>query len=171
MNFGFTLGASFKNFDFHADFSGASGYTWFQNWETRWAFQNEGNFNTIFEDRWHHSDIYDVTSPWIPGKYPANRYNVGASHSDYEVRGNRNSTFWLHDVTYVRLRTLELGYTIPPNILGKVGVQGFRVYLNAYNLLTFDNLKQYGVDPEVTDDNGLQFPQNKVINAGVHISL
>lgn len=171
MNFGFTLGASYKNFDFHADFSGASGYTWFQNWETRWAFQNEGSFNTIFEDRWHHSDIYDVTSPWIPGKYPANRYNVGPSHSDYEVRGSRNSTFWLHDVTYVRLRTLELGYTIPPNILRKVGVQGFRVYLNAYNLLTFDNLKQYGVDPEVTDDNGLQFPQDRVLNVGVHISL
>ncbi len=171
INFGFNVGMNYKNFDFHADFSGSSGYTWFQNWETRWAFQNEGNFNTIFEDRWHHSDIYDVTSPWIPGKYPANRYNVGASHSDYEVLGQRNSTFWLHDVTNVRLRTLELGYTIPADILRRVGVQGFRLYLNAYNLLSFDNLKQYGVDPETIDDNGLQFPQNKVINVGVHISL
>lgn len=176
VNFGFNVGMSYKNFDFHADFSGASSYTWFQNWETRWAFQNDGNFNTIFQDRWHHTDIYDVTSPWIPGKYPANRYNVGPSHSDYEVRdpvgGNtRNSTFWLHDVTYIRLRTLELGYTIPPAILRRVGIQGFRVYLNGYNLLTFDNLKKFGVDPEVTDDNGLQYPQSKFINAGVHISL
>ncbi len=45
INFGFTIGVTYKNFDFNADFSGASGYTWFQNWETRWAFQNNGNLN------------------------------------------------------------------------------------------------------------------------------
>jgi hypothetical protein len=77
----------------------------------------------------------------------------------------------LHDVTYVRLRTLELGYTIPTDILRRVGVQGFRLYLNAYNLISFDNMKQYGVDPEISDDNGLQHPQSRIINVGVHISL
>jgi hypothetical protein len=48
INFGFTLGGAYKGFDFHADFSGGAGYTWFQNYETRWAFQNNGNLNTIF---------------------------------------------------------------------------------------------------------------------------
>jgi len=46
INFGFTVGAAYRNFDFHADFSGAAGYTWYQNWESRWAFQNNGNLNT-----------------------------------------------------------------------------------------------------------------------------
>ncbi len=53
INFGFTISAAYKGFDFHADFSGAAGYTWYQNWEQRWAFQNNGNLNAIFEDRWH----------------------------------------------------------------------------------------------------------------------
>ncbi|MEO7767558.1 MAG: TonB-dependent receptor [Ferruginibacter sp.] len=167
INYGFTLGAVYKNFDFHADFSGAAGFTWFQNWETRWAFQNQGNLNSIFTDRWHRTDPYDVNSAWIPGKYPTNRYNVGMNHSDY----GGNSTFWLHNVKYVKLRTLELGYTVSPKILNLVKIQAVRVYINAYNLLSIDNLKQYSVDPEVTDDNGLQFPQNRFINAGVHISL
>ncbi len=77
INFGFTIGANYKGFDFHADFSGAAGYTWYQNWEQRWAFQNNGNLNAIFTDRWHRANIYDVNSAWIPGKYPPNRYNPG----------------------------------------------------------------------------------------------
>ncbi|RYE12246.1 MAG: SusC/RagA family TonB-linked outer membrane protein, partial [Sphingobacteriaceae bacterium] len=92
INFGFNLGLTFKNFDFNADFSGAAGYTWNQNWETRWAFQNNGNLNSIFTDRWHRADIFDVNSAWIPGKYPANRYNIGTGHSDY----NNTSSYWLH---------------------------------------------------------------------------
>lgn len=171
INFGFTIGATYKDFDFNADFSGGAGYTWFQNYETRWAFQNNGNLNSIFEDRWHRADIYDVNSAWIPGKYPANRVNPGFGHSDYEVAGQRNSTFWLHNVKYVRARTIQLGYRLPASILNLVKIQRARIYVNAYNLFSFDNLKQYNVDPEVSDDNGLQFPQNKIVNVGINVTF
>ncbi len=167
INFGFTIGLIYKNFDFNADFSGGAGYTWFQNYETRWAFQNTGNLNTIFEDRWHRADVFDVNSAWIHGKYPANRYNPGNGYSDY----NGNSTFWLHNVQYVRARTIQLGYRLPSFIINKFKIQRARVYLNAYNMFSFDNLKQFGVDPETTDDNGLQFPQSKVLNVGVNITF
>lgn len=167
INFGFTLGLAYKHFDFRADFSGAAGYTWYQNWEQRWAFQNNGNLNAIFKDRWHRENIYDLNSAWIPGKYPANRYNVGNGHSDY----SHNSTFWLHNVRYIRARTMELGYTVPVHVLSKVKIQRARFYINAYNLFTIDNLRQFGVDPETVDDNGLQFPQNRVVNAGVNLSF
>lgn len=171
INFGFTVGAAYKGFDFHADFSGGAGYTWFQNYETRWAFQNNGNLNSIFEDRWHRQDMFDVNSPWVPGKYPANRVNPGFGHSDYELNGQRNSTFWLHSVRYLRARTLELGYSLPTDMLKKVKIRRARFYVNAYNMFSFDNLKQYGVDPETTDDNGLQFPQSKVLNFGVNLTF
>ncbi|SEB17959.1 SusC/RagA family TonB-linked outer membrane protein [Pedobacter hartonius] len=171
INYGFTLGASYKSFDFHADFSGGAGYTWSQNYETRWAFQNNGNLNTIFEDRWHHADPYDVNSEWIPGKYPANRNNPGTSHSDYSLNGQGNSTFWLHSVKYLRARTIEVGYSLPTAMLSRIKVKKARVYLNGYNLFSIDNLKQYNLDPEVTDDNGLQFPQNKVINVGLNLTF
>jgi len=167
INLGFTIGAAYKHFDFHADFSGASGYTWIQNFETRWAFQNNGNLNSIFQDSWHRTDPFDVNSPWVAGKFPANRYNVGTGHSDY----NATSTFWSHNVNQFRARTLEIGYTIPPALLARVKIQRARFYLNGYNLFSFDNLKSYGVDPEVSDGNGLQFPQNKVLNVGVNLSF
>jgi len=167
INFGFSISAAYKGFDFHADFSGASGYTWYQNWEQRWAFQNNGNLNAIFEDRWHRSNIYDLNSAWVPGKYPANRYNPGFSHSDYATQ----STFWLHNVSYIRARTIELGYSLPKSILQRAKIQKTRIYVNAYDLFSIDNLAKYGIDPESVDDNGLQFPQNRVINVGINLSL
>ncbi|MFC0515581.1 SusC/RagA family TonB-linked outer membrane protein [Mucilaginibacter angelicae] len=171
INFGFTFGAAYKGFDFHADFSGGAGYTWFQNYESRWAFQNNGNLNTIFEDRWHRQDPFDINSAWVPGKYPANRINPGFGHSDYSLNGQNNSTFWLHSVRYLRARTLELGYSLPTELLKKVKIRKARFYVNAYNMFSFDNLKQYSVDPETTDDNGLQFPQSKVLNFGVNLTF
>ena len=167
INFGFTFGFRFKNFDFNADFSGGSGYTWFQNWETRWAFQNNGNLNTIFEDRWHRQDIFDLNSAWVPGKYPSNRYNIQHDHSNYRD----NSTFWLHNVWAIRARTLQLGYSFPSAWLQRIRIPRARLYINAYNLFSIDNLKKYAVDPEVIDDNGLQFPQNRVINVGFNLTL
>jgi hypothetical protein len=108
-----------------------------------------------------------VNSAWTPGKYPANRYNVGTGHSNY----NAVSTFWVHNVRQVRARTIDLGYTIPAAIVNRAKIQRARVYLNAFNLFSFDNLKSYGIDPEVVDDNGLQFPQNKVFNVGMNVSF
>ena len=167
INFGFSIAAAYKSFDMHLDFSGAAGYTWYQNWETRWAFQNNGNMSEIFKDRWHRQDPFDINSKWIPGKYPANRYNPGNGHSDY----NTQSTFWLHNVKYLRARTLELGYTLPGTISKKAKVQRARVYINAYNLFSIDNLKQFNIDPEVIDDNGLQHPQSRVVNVGCNLTF
>lgn len=167
INFGFNIAVAYKGFSFHADFSGASGYTWFQNWETRWAFQNDGNLNTIFEDRWHRENIYDPNSQWIPGKYPALRWNDGG-HSNF----NKNSTFWAHNVTYLRARTIELSYSIPSNVLQKMRVfKSARFYVNGYNLFSIDNVHQYNIDPEIYDENGLQYSQSKVLNVGVSLSL
>tara|TARA_Y100000815_G_scaffold275662_1_gene315712 strand:- start:5386 stop:8550 length:3165 start_codon:yes stop_codon:yes gene_type:complete len=166
INFGMSINLSYKGFDFTADFSGASGFSWNQNWEQRWAFQNTGALNKIFLDRWHRADPFDVNSEWIPGKYPALRYNEGG-HSNY----NKNSTFWLHNVTYLKARTIELGYNLPKSLLDKISVQKCRLYINGYNLFSIDNLSEYGVDPEVVDENGLQYPQNRFVNVGVNISL
>jgi TonB-linked SusC/RagA family outer membrane protein len=165
INFGFNFALAYRGFDFHADFSGGAGYTWFQNYETRWPFQNDGNLNKIFLDRWHRVDPYDKNSAWVPGKYPALRFNQG-DHSNY-----RNSDFWAHNVTYVRARTIELGYSVPPALLERIRMQKARVYINAYNLFAFDNLKPYDIDPEINDDNGLQFPQSQVFNIGVNLSF
>jgi TonB-linked outer membrane protein, SusC/RagA family len=166
INFGFSIAVYYRNFDLHADFSGAAGYTWFANWETRWPFQNDGNLNTMFLDRWHRENPFDPKSQWIPGKYPALRFNDGG-HSNY----NRPSTFWAVNAKYLRARTLELGYSIPSKLLNAVKMTKARFYINAYNLFSFDNLREYHIDPELIDENGLQYPQNKFLNVGVNLTF
>ena len=165
--YGINLNLSYKNFDFTADFSGGAMYSWNQNWEQRWAFQNTGALlQNYADDSWHRANPYDLNSAWIPGKYPALRFNDGG-HSNY----NKNSTFWLHNVRYLRARTLEIGYTLPKRWAEKIKIQNARVYVNGYNLFSIDNLSDYGVDPEIADDNGLQYPQNKFFNIGLKLTL
>jgi len=165
--YGFSLGLSWKGWDFSADFSGAGLYTWNQNWEQRWAFQNGGALLQNFsDDSWSRVDPFDVNSPWKSAKYPALRYNDGG-HANY----SKNSSFWAHNVKYFRARTIELGYTLPANWMQKAKIQSVRVYAQGYNLFSFDNLKEFGIDPEIQDDNGLQYPQTKFINFGLQVSL
>ncbi|WP_374164849.1 hypothetical protein [Arcticibacter sp. MXS-1] len=133
----------------------------------RWPFQNNGALlKQFYEDRWHRSDPFDVNSPWIAGKYPALRYNEGG-HSNY----NKTSTYWTTNVWYLRARTIEFGYTLPKAWVQKVKIQRARVYANASNLFSIDNMKKVGVEPEIIDPNGLQYPQNRFINLGVNLSF
>lgn len=167
LNFGFTLSGQYKNFDLKMDFSGAAMYSYNQGWEMRWPYQNTGNLlKQFYEDRWHREDPFDLNSKWIPSKYPALRYNTGW-HSNY----NKNSTFWLTNAHYLRLRTLEVGYSLPQRVITKIGMDKVRFYINTYNLISFDNLKKMGVEPEVMDENGLQYPQNRLVNIGVNLSF
>jgi TonB dependent receptor. len=166
-NFGFSLAANWNGFDFHADFSGAAGYSWNRNWEMRWPYQNGGALLAdLYNDRWHRENPYDLNSKWISGKYPALRFNNGG-HSNY----NKNSTFWLYNVHYLRARTIELGYTLPKKVLNAIKITNARVYINGYNLFTFDNLKEVGIDPEVADENGLQYPQSRYVNIGFNLTF
>lgn len=167
INFGFNIAAQYKGFDLKADFSGGSAYSYAQDWEMRWPYQNTGNLLAQFyDDRWHREDPFDLNSNWISGKYPALRFNTGG-HSNY----NKNSTFWLTNARYLRMRTLEIGYSLPQSLISKIGMEKLRLYVNTYNLFSIDNLRKLGVEPEVMDQNGLQYPQNRMVNVGVNLSF
>lgn len=122
-------------------------------------FQNNGTSPAyVFEDRWHHADPYNLDSPWIAGKYPSIRRNGGENNfaaNDYLIR----------TVRYIRLRNIELGYSLPKTWLGNT-VQGVRVYVNATNLVTFSILGDLDMDPEVASGNGLQYPPQRLLNTG-----
>lgn len=167
MNYGINLNMQYKGFDFKADFSGGSLYSYNQGWEMRWPYQNTGNLLKVFyEDRWHRVDPFDLNSEWVAGKFPALRFNDGG-HSNY----NKNSTFWLTNLSYLRLRTMELGYTLPKSLTEKAKLQRARIYVNTYNLFSIDKMRKLGVEPEIMDENGLQYPQNRLVNLGVNLSF
>ncbi|MBT1689844.1 TonB-dependent receptor [Dawidia soli] len=166
VNYGLFITMGWKNFDFRADFSGGAMYSNVRRWEMAVPFQNGGNLlRELYDDHWHRADPYDPNSAWIPGKYPTMRY-ANSDHSNYRV-----SDFWVTNVRYLRLRTMEVGYSIPTSLLDKVKLKKARVYVNTFNLFSIDNVKKYGMEPEVADENGLQYPQHRLVNIGVNISF
>ena len=112
-------------------------------------------------DRWHHEDIFDANSPWVPGRYPA---------TNYAPSDGWNSLFWRPSASYVRLKSLELGYTFSPQLLHKTGIQHLRVYVSGFNLFTMTKLKY--IDPE-HDPNTYNYlyPITRNYNVGVNITL
>lgn len=97
-----------------------------------------------------------------------------ANSPSLRIEGNDNnskkSTYWTTDAYYVRLKSIEIGYTIPKNLLSKVGIEHLRVYANAYNPLTITNVKY--TDPEAIEGwQSFYYPQLKVYSFGVNVSF
>ena len=164
MNFGFNFSAEWRNFDLAFDLTGGAFGSWYQEYEQRAPFHDGGNNPQYYmENTWRLADIWDANSALIPGKYPT--LLIGnSSHSNYQ-----RSTFWLHNVRYMKLRNAQIGYTIPKTILSKIGFSDFRIYVAGTNLLTFTNIK--GVDPETDNTAGLGYPTTRVINVGLNVKF
>ena len=165
LSFGGNIGLIWKDFDLNMDFAGASMQSWFQNYELRNPFHAGGTSPAyLLEDRWHRADVYDPNSEWIPGKYPAIRRGTS-------VNNGRNSDFWQHDVRYLRLKNLEFGYSIPSSMLDKINLSKVRVYISASNLLTFDNVSEYQIDPEIQAQAAVVYPQQRTILIGFNLTF
>jgi TonB-linked SusC/RagA family outer membrane protein len=178
LQFGFNVDGSYKSWDFSLLFQGASLYALNYRNNDIWGYGRYPTLHEKFLDRWHTAPQADGVTPqnpldpnsqWIPGKYPAGRpYN-------YENTTDANITnVWRPNATYLRLKNIEIGYTLPKTALDKIGISGLRVYANATNMLTFTRkeLKEY--DPEKWEnewDAGLSYPIMKAINFGINISF
>lgn len=165
LSFGGNIGLQWKNFDLNMDFAGAAMQSWFQNWELRNPFHAGGNSPAyLLTDRWHRADPYDATSEWIPGRYPAIRNGTSDNNG-------RNSDFWLHKVRFLRLRNAEFGYTLPQAWAKKASLSKARFYVSGSNLFSIDNVKQFGIDPEIQSGSAVVYPQQRTIMVGFNLTF
>jgi TonB-linked SusC/RagA family outer membrane protein len=106
----------------------------------------------------------DVTNPWSV----ENRGGIWP-----RIGGNTNNTaqtsFWLYDMSYLRLKNVQLGYTFPKPLFKKLGVANFRIAVLAENLLTISSFP--GLDPEKAGNNNNLYPLNKSYSAAVQLSF
>jgi len=162
ISYGMTLGADFKGFDLNMVFQGTA------RSHVRYSDQLMAplswglNGLQIFMDRWHLTDPNDPNSKWIPGYYPST--NTGES-TNYV-----SSTALVQDASYLRLKSLEFGYTIPEHILRNYGIHRVRVYFSGYNLFTLTKVKY--LDPEHPSDTySLLYPISKTYNMGISLTF
>lgn len=84
---------------------------------------------------------------------------------------DRNSDFWLHNVRYLRVRNMELGYTFPSSITKSIRAEKIRIYANGSNLISFDNVKKFEIDPEINANAAVVYPQQRTILLGFNITF
>lgn len=165
INFGMSLSLEWKGMDFAADFAGAAKVTHIFNWEQRFPFHSGNSPMNMLADQWRLSDPFDAGSEIIPGHYPTNIVG-NAGHSNY-----RFSTFWMKDVNYIKLRNLEIGYTLPLQWTAKLGIKRMRIYTLMQNLFSIDNLGYYNIDPETASTAGFDYPTMRIINFGFNLTF
>ncbi len=167
VSYGLNGSLEWKGITLSFDFAGAAMQSFRRNWEMKFPFQNDGSAPAyMFTDRWHQEDPYDNTSKWISGTYPAVRKGY-TNHNNF----SRNNDFWVTNVRYFRLKNLELGYYLPERIISKIGASKLRIYANGTNLFSFDNVRKFEIDPEISSENALVYPQQRLIIIGLNVSF
>jgi len=139
-NYGLSLGGTWKGLDLALDFQGAYGvYVQYAEVLTEALPFGGQNTLTYFMDRWRpadpNADYFNPNTEWVPGYYPVTGHD-----------GRRTGTNGVQNAAYMRLKTLEIGYSLPKKWLSKINIQNWRFYVSGYNLLTFTGLKN--TDPE-----------------------
>lgn len=169
LHYGITLDATWKGFDLNVLFQGSGKYSVRYKENQIDMLMFGGNSPAFFADRWRKADPYDPTcNEWIAGKWPAARRpeDRGAYYNESNV--------WRRDASYLRLKSLELGYTFPKQWLTHTGLSNVRVYVNAYNLFTWTDDILKGFDPEKTEGEwsvGYTYPVMRSFNFGINVSF
>jgi TonB-linked SusC/RagA family outer membrane protein len=160
--YGFGISASWKGLDINVHFQGVGKSSYFIDGTSVYMFQGGDGWGNILNELAN-------SNRWVLGvnedpnaDYP--RLTYGDNSNNY-----RKSTFWLRDGSYLRLKTLDIGYSLPKKLVNKVHVNSARFFLIGTNLLTFSKFKLW--DPELTSSNGKVYPLSKTFSAGVSINL
>lgn len=161
--YSFILGAEYKSFDLRMVWQGSEGsevnlYSSAQSKVI--AFANNTNVYPLAKERWAYYPDQGIDTRQT-AKYP--RLSAISNSNNY-----RSSSFWIKDGSFMRLRNIEIGYSLPKNLLAKLNIEAARVYMSGVNLLTFSKLlDEYDIDPEFMTGH----PGVKSYNIGLSINF
>lgn len=157
--YGFGANVRYRAFDFGFFFQGTDKtYRLLggQNWIPGSSNAAAGNIFTNIDDRWTvENPRQDVFWPRLS--------------KDLNINNTQPSTWWLRDMSFLRLRNVELGYSLPSNWIKHAGMSNCRFFIRASNLLTFSKFKLW--DPELGTTDGLKYPMMKSVSGGVVINF
>lgn len=170
MQYGITLGAEWKGFDFNALLQGSGKYTVRLQEGYAMYFWGGGNVPAFFYDRWHLSDQYNPqNSEWISGEWPSPRMAWDFGNLMYA-----DHSIWRRDASYLRIKSVELGYTFANKALKKGGINSMRIYANGHNIFTFAGKYVKPFDPEKIEGAfavGYNYPVLKSYNFGINLTF
>lgn len=159
LNGGVTIGFNYKGFSFSMLWTAATMTSRLLQETFRTPLgstQNRSLMQSQYDNRWTPETAATATLP-------------RASFDSFSNNYSFDSDLWMKDATYLRLKTIELSQTIKFPFMKKLGISQFRLFANAYNLLTFDHLKI--ADPETQTSDRPTYPTMKILNVGLNVSF
>lgn len=164
LQFGLPIGFSYKGWDLSLLFQGAALSSLQLSGPAVYDFPTMGSQgNNMGKVKGMHLDSWTPENP--NAKYPA--LHLG----NHPNNKNDASSLFLYDASYLRLKNIEIGYSLPQKWIQKVHLQQVRFYLQGMNLLTFDKLGDVNMDPETGDGDGSWYPIQRVYNFGVNVTF
>ena len=177
--YGLGLSVKWKGLDVNLHFSRRGQVAVFLSGKCIRAF-SEGQWGNIIkgtlDNRWVDADTAEKLG--IAANEDPNATFPRLSYTDqgngnttiYAYTNNyRNSTYWLRDGSYVRLKTVDIGYTLPKALVNKIHFNNVRIFLTGTNLLTWSSFKLW--DPEMGSNNGEKYPLSKSVTLGLSVNL
>ena len=165
--YGLGVSVSWRGFDLNLHFQGAGKYTFLINSGAVNAFR-DGRWGNILQgitdNRWISSDISGTKETENPNA-PYPRLSYG-----YNLNNQQSSSFWLRNGRFLRLKNLDIGYTLPKPMVNTIHLESVRIYISGQNLITWSPFKLW--DPELdSSQRGQIYPITRSFTAGIQISL
>lgn len=169
LTFGLNLDFTWNNFDFNAQFTGGALFdvsltgTYYNGYDdnTIWTqtFKEGGNSPLFLVQ-----NAYSVYNP--EGTFP----RLTLSTTSHGGDNGLSSTFWIRDGKYLRLKTAQLGYTLPKKATSIIGIEALRFFVEGQNIFTIDSLPE-GIDPESPGVNNGYYPQQRLLMGGITLTF
>ena len=158
--FGLNLGAEYRGFDFSMLIQGVADVKGTLSVYAGYAFYQEGNIQ-----RWQMENCWNVQQDNRYPEYPRLEVmsNAGSNNT-------LTSDYWVLDASYVKVRNIQLGYTLPESVTRKLGSSGIRFYVSLDNPLTFKGYRE-GWDPENTSNDGQYYPTMSTYTFGLTLKF
>lgn len=158
--FGFGMTFAWKGFDLSLNFTGAARTDLLIDADSMWPFRLDYPGYNVLREYYDHR--------FIPGgnnenaKYPV--VHNGTSSNNYTI-----NTLYMHDASYVKLKTAELGYNFPKRIYSRMGANSLRIFLNGNNLFSLDRIKI--MDPESNHLEAANYPTQRTLTVGLQLGF
>lgn len=160
INYGFGLSTLWKGLDVSFFFQGVGNVTGFLDGSPINGFEQNAYMGGVFEDvavnRW------TLENPNPHARFP--RMALSTSQNNKQLGTHKQ-----RDMSFIRLKNAEIGYTIPKKLTSKMGISTFRVYLQGVNLLSFHKFDLW--DPEINNSQGAVYPNMRIVSCGVNLNF
>lgn len=149
--YGISPSVNYKGFDLSLLFQGAANRDFYDG---VYPFDNSA------------SATIDALNYWTPSNPNAANPRITTQPT---ANNTQTSSFWIRNGSYLRLKTADIGYSLPASVMHALHMQSIRFYIAGQNLLTWSPIKNF--DPEVSSSTGQYYPQIKVVTVGVNVTF